>query len=543
MKKLLLFFKNIKQQMRTTKKLVFITLLLLVIVISAKAQFGTLPPFSIRVEAIGGIYIPGIHSFAFAKSGDKWLFIGGRTNGVHGLNNNDGFDPAYINDNIMVVDTASWQFYNADLNQLPLNIADPLRSTNMEYYQEGNNLYIVGGYGYDSLLSQFTTYPNLTAINVDSMIYAVMNTLPVAPYIRQVTDTNFAVCGGEMDKLGSEYYLMFGHKFTGRYSNSSTPMYTQHYTDRIKKFTINDNGSSITLSPFSYITDTTNFHRRDFTSSPIVKPNGTFAIGAYGGVFQKTADLPYYEPITIDGTGGTVNMGYQQIMSQYTCAVLPVFDSVNGEMYTTFFGGISAHEYNAATSTLVYDTLVPFIKNITTLTVAANGVATEAVLPAQFSERLGANAHFISNSNLTHYNNGVIKFSELPNTESLAGYMFGGIRAVAGNFGVTISNDTIYRIYITPQFNVGVAESSDNINNAQVFPNPSTQKTTLFFNVKKEETIRIALYDVAGKEVEFISNEKLTAGNHQLELTTSRLKAGVYICKVGNQHLSVVVGR
>ncbi len=529
--------------MRITIKSVLLTIFITIQFFYVNAQFGTLPPFSLQIEPIGGINIPGIHSFAFARSGDKWLFVGGRTNGLHSMNSNVGFASAYINDNIMVVDTATWQFFYATLNQLPLSVADPLRATNMEFYQEGNNLYVAGGYGYDSVLHHFATYPILTAINVDSMIYAVMNTLPVAPYIRQVTDTNLAVCGGEIEKLGNDYYLIFGHNFTGQYDSVASPLFTQVYTDRIKKFTITDNGTAITLSPFSYITDTTNFHRRDFTAAPIVKPNGTFAIGAYGGVFQKYADLPYYEPITIDSAGAIVNMAYQQIMSQYTCAVLPVFDSVNQDMYTTFFGGISAHVYDAATSTLVYDSQVPFIKNITTLTVAANGSTSEAVLPAHLSARLGAEALFIPNTNLAHYSNGVIKLRDLPNTQTLAGYMFGGIRANAGNFGVTISNDSIYRVYITPQFTVGIAENTDNISNSLVYPNPSTQKTLLVFNVKKDEMIRVALYDIAGKEIEVIANEKMAAGNHQLELITAKLNAGVYVCKVGNKHLSVMVVR
>ena len=74
-------------------------------------------------------------------------------------------------------------------------------------------------------------------------------------------------------------------------------------------------------------------------------------------------------------------------------------------------------------------------------------------------------------------------------TQTLAGYMFGGIRANAGNFGVTLSNDSIYRIYITPQFTVGIAESTDNISNALVYPNPSAQKALLVFNVTKDEML------------------------------------------------------
>ena len=119
--------------MRITLKSVLLTIIIAIQFFSVKAQFGALPPFSIQIEPIGGINIPGIHSFAFARSGDKWLFVGGRTNGLHSMNSNVGFASAYINDNIMVVDTATWQFFYATLNQLPLSVADPLRATNMEF--------------------------------------------------------------------------------------------------------------------------------------------------------------------------------------------------------------------------------------------------------------------------------------------------------------------------------------------------------------------------------------------------------------------------
>ena len=135
------------------------------LVTSAQAQFGTMPPYTVQVEAIGEINIPGLHSFAFAKSGDKWLFIGGRTNGLHGLNSSGGFPPEYKNDNIMVVDTATWSYYSADINQLPHATADPLRTNNMQYVQSGKYSYMAGGYGYDSTALHFRTFPILTAIH------------------------------------------------------------------------------------------------------------------------------------------------------------------------------------------------------------------------------------------------------------------------------------------------------------------------------------------------------------------------------------------
>ena len=47
--------------------------------------------------------ISGFHSFAFASVGSKWLIIGGRINGLHGLNANDPFPQEFANNNIVVI--------------------------------------------------------------------------------------------------------------------------------------------------------------------------------------------------------------------------------------------------------------------------------------------------------------------------------------------------------------------------------------------------------------------------------------------------------
>lgn len=510
-------------------------LLLFFVVLSCKgtfAQFGQLPPFTVSIEPVTGANIPGIHSFAFAQSGDKWLIIGGRTNGLHGLNSNDGFPPEFKNDNAIVVDTNTWMYYTADLNQLPKNIADPMRSTNMQYVHEGNYLYMTGGFGYDSIANIYVTFPTLTAVHVDNMINAVINSQSIAPHVRQIVDTNLAVCGGEMSKLGSDYYLIFGHNFGGRYTDPPTPLFTQQYTERIKKFNLTDDGTTITLNNYSYQVDTNNFHRRDLNVGPIVKPDGSFALEAYGGVFQKTENLPFREPITITPSGATVHSSYQQVMSQYTCALLPVYDSISQNMYTTFFGGISLYDYNLPPNTVTRDSLVPFINDITTMTLNSSGTFEEAVLPTQLPGLLGSNAKFILNKNISHYANEVIRIRDLPNSKILAGYMFGGIRAQTGNFGVTVANDTIYRIYLTPNNSaIGIDENSD-VQNVILFPNPSLHSTTLLFSLKNNHHIKVTLSDLTGKKIIEIADEEMQKGNQQIYINTSKLSAGVYFCKI-----------
>lgn len=510
------------------------------------AQFGQMPPFTVQIEPVLGTAIPGIHSFAFAQSGDKWLFIGGRTNGLHGVNSSSSFPAEYKNDAVIVVDTTTWTYYSADLNQLPKVIADPMRSTNMQYIQNGDHLYMIGGYGYDSVATMFVSFPKLTAVHVDNMINAVINAQPIAPTIRQVTDTNFSICGGDLGKIGSDFYLIFGHNFGGRYTDPPTPLFTQTYSDRIKKFNLSDDGTTIILSGFTYQVDTNNFHRRDLNTGPIIKPDGSMAIGAYGGVFRKDSLLPFREPVIINA-GSTVVTGYQQRMSCYTSALMPVYDSLTQIMYTTFFGGISLYDFNDTTGIIKRDSLVPFINDITTLTSHPSGMMEETILPVKFSGLLGSNAKFIPTKHVSSYVNEVIRLRDLPNTKILAGYMFGGIRAQQGNFGSSSANDTIYRIFITPNNIVGLEEEINSIRNVQLFPNPANITSTLLFTLKNSGQVRISLLDITGKEIMQITNEGLQKGNQKFMINTSKLSAGIYICKIrcesGERSMKLVVGK
>jgi hypothetical protein len=495
------------------------------------AQFGPQPPFKVQIESVTAT-VPGTHSFAFAQSGAKWLIIGGRINGLHGPSNNNGFPDEYANNNIIVIDTTNWQSWKSSLSTLPYSIADPLRSTNMQYYQDGAYLYMIGGFGKDSVLNDFVTYSTLSAIHVDNMIKAVVSSANIAPYIRQMKDTLFRVCGGELMKLGNYYHLMFGHDFEGRYSDPPTPLFTQKYTNQLRKFILNDNGTALSISNVSAQMDTVNFHRRDFNSAPKIKPDGSFAIGAYGGVFKYDKNLPWRNPITIDANGVSVNTAYEQIMSQYTCANFVLYDSIAKNLYTTFLGGISLYDYKPATSTAVLDTLVPFIQDITTFTEHQTGVCEEAVLPVQFSVRLGSNAKFAPAKNVQRFSNGVIKFRGLPNLKrTLIGYMYGGIYSKISNLAASQSwsNDTVYRIYLTPDFNLSTDEVQPEIFSLSAFPNPASESVRVKYKVSSEENVRLSVIDITGKEIEEVFSGKKGRGYHDLVFDAKNLQSGIYV--------------
>ena len=510
----------------------------------AKAQFGNPPPFTLEIEAVSQPVL-GIHSFSYAQSGSKWLIVGGRINGLHGMSSNDNFPVQYANNSIVVIDTTTWQTYSATLNSLPLSIADPLRSTNMQFTHQNNWLYVLGGFGWDSTQNRYVTYSTLTAIHVNDMINAVMNNLPIAPHVRQISNTNFSVSGGELEVSDGKWHLVMGHDFQGRYTENPSPLFTQEYTNEIRKFSVSDDGTTLSASNFSAQRDTVNFHRRDLNVFPLIQQGGSHSIGVFGGVFRYNENLPYRSPIVVDSVSYQVN-SYQQYMSQYTCAGIPIFDSVTNKMYVVLMGGISMYDYDPVSSTVVYDSLVPFVSDITCLTLHPSGQIEESILPLQLPDLLGSNAEFVPNLSLFRYENGVLKFRKLPSGRTLAGYLLGGIRAGAPNLQTGVANDTVYRIFINPDFTASIASPKTNsmISNLEINPNPVKEEAYIKFKLTESAGVKITLLNTAGEVMEIVSDKKWKQGEQQIKWN-NKLPSGNYMLQVqsGNETkaLKVVV--
>ena len=77
----------------------------------------------------------------------------------------------------------------------------------------------------------------------------------------------------------------------------------------------------------------------------------------------------------------------------------------------------------------------------------------------------------------------------------------------------------------------GVQNSDNNIE-TNVYPNPSSDKTTLSYSTSKSSTVALKIFDVTGKEVMTIPTEKVEKGSHQINIETSNLKPGIYYFQI-----------
>jgi hypothetical protein len=485
--------------------------LLVVLVSTSFAQVPALLPFRIDGEEATFPAAPALHSFVLGQSDGKWLLLGGRTNGIHSFSplpvNN--FPPAMANHWAWVVDPEAGQSWSVDLYDSSLTslsaVADSLSASNMQAFQNGNTLYVIGGYGYNRSTATMQTYATLTAIDLPGMVTAVMSGIPanVVGHIRQsLPDDRLRVTGGELEKLGDFFFLVFGQRFDGLYDPSDANN-DQQYTEEVRIFKIVDDGTNPpSISDYSTIPAPpaepgdplpNQFHRRDLNVMPAIRANGRPGISVYGGVFT-TQFMPYFNPIYIDGVEGSntaaIDRSFNQYMNQYDCARMGIFDTVRGAMYTTFFGGISLGVYapdsgsSAArvspeadvrvpyadliqmetlqdASGFILDSNIPFIDQITTVALRADGTSQQCVLaqhstgslsPLQMPERLGTNARFIVDPAAPAFENGVINLRTLTG-RTLVGYLYGGMRTNDENptgTGQSFASNRLFKIYVTP---------------------------------------------------------------------------------------------
>lgn len=405
---------------------------------------------------------PFVHSAALAVRGDKWLIIGGRVDGFHGRTEaQHAFPTTRANDSLWVVDAAGGASWGVPL---PSAYAATFSATNAQYLQDGNALYVVGGFAAASPSDpQFnTTLDTFTAIEVDAMIEAVMSgSDPSGSVLYSLSDTLFKVTGGGLVQLGDSFYLVMGQSYDTVYS----PGVNGRYTLQIRQFSTD--GSSVTLEGVytdeRYPADSVSrFRRRDLNVVPAIRA-GREAVTIYGGAFTVPDDDGWTQPVYIDldGSGATqvrVDTTFDQTTNQYDAAQVLVYDASAGVTYTSLLGGIGAYQYDASSNAMVYGdngAKLPFVDVITTIA-DAGGRSTAEFIQSPLTGApvmpglLGTNAYFIPDYSLL-YGPGILDYDSLADSATYVGKFFGGIRATAptsSSMNPTSVNRTIYDVYL-----------------------------------------------------------------------------------------------
>lgn len=443
-------------------------------------------PFNINIELTDFELPKGLQSFAFATYKGKWLFIAGRTNGLHGFeDNNENFPPQRQNKDVFVVDphlgithTRSLESSHSGLKDWQIDL---LSVTNSQYLQINDTLYLTGGYGVDSVTGEFSTKPFLTAINIPGLIDWVEheNCVPhdtAAKHIRHLFDEIFQVTGGEMRKIGDNpIMLIVGQNFKGYYNPDSNGEYTQ----QIRRFDIIDNGKKLKVKiyPSKPSGQDPILRRRDLNVVPILttsKGKIVEEIDILSGVFTLTGGA-WTVPVRVKGNGDFFMPDpddpktFKQGMNNYSCANFGLFSLRTGDMYTLLLGGISFGYFEHGK--FQTDPRLPFINQVTAIKRDKHNKYTQYLMcgeyPTILSNTVNANnpllfgtaAPFIPATGILVAKNGVIYLDDLQSNELNAnpnhpihiGYVVGGIASTLPNTVTpfdTKASQYIFKVFI-----------------------------------------------------------------------------------------------
>jgi hypothetical protein len=423
-------------------------------------------PFTIEATEDVAREFPGaphLQSFSFAQWQGRWVFIGGRTSGYHAVGGGSAdFLRADANRDVWVIDTRvkPAQTYHAAVTQLPARLAavrDQWMSTGLLYFQDGDQLYVCGGYGQD-MQGKWTTFDVVSRVNLPVLIDGVIHGRIAPESISFGRSPLVQSTGGGLVKLTDGYfYLVMGHVFKGTYTGfegrreKNSAEASQTYLNEIRKVRIKvqpDGNIGVVLVERFH--DEVEFHRRDLNVAAFASSTGV-GFAAYGGVFTPEAQLAYSKPIYVSpGLRPRVDSAFEQKMNAYSSAVLLMYSEGAKSMYTTFFGGISRFFWNPLEASYQENALVggkteskyldglQWSDQISTIE-RSNSVTTEQVQPRPLPAFLGTDAVFIAASDLprAYRNTDILALDSLNDQKTFLGYIYGGIRALPYQFPYT----------------------------------------------------------------------------------------------------------
>ncbi len=431
-------------------------------------------PFRVVIEKANFQLPSGIHSGVVGKYNGLWIFIAGRTNGMHGFGP-DPFPVSAQNTSIVVINPATGHVSSRSLTEpasgLNQQQIDTLSVTSPQGYQEADTLYMTGGYGVETTTGTFGTKPMLTAIYLPGIVEWVTEpgnrNHSVIKNIRQLYNPVFQITGGKMAKLGNLMQLIFGQNFTGVYTGGSNG----DYSEQVRQFQIRDiNGQlAADVYPAKPYTPNPNFRRRDLNVLPTLLNNNNnlqYGFVAFSGVFTEATGI-WTVPVVINETGDPAmanpasSTTFKQAMNNYVCASASLYSRKYASMYNLFFGGLSYGFYSSGA--FQTDPEIPFINQVTTIKMDKNGNFTQYLMDSQYpviqstqsnpgnTLLFGAGAYFITD-NIHLYPNRVISLDAIRRPTTI-GYIVGGIASTLPNTNVitdSIASPYVFKVTIMP---------------------------------------------------------------------------------------------
>jgi len=421
---------------------------------------GSTLPFNLKVKTSTLTLPEGLQSFVLGTYNGEWLILSGRTNGLHGF---DPTEPSFPitkqNKIVYVINPKTKAIYSRSLEEINSGFTshqvDLLSATSTLFLQEQNLLYLVGGYGFDSRLQDYTTHSALTIINIEKMIKWVKKGGNGAKSISQFFDKRFQITGGELKRSSPHdpFLIMVGQNFEGVYAAHSGKTI---YSYEIRRFELVSTKNGVYPVFKEPIKGNSCFRRRDLNITPYMnKKGGQYLIEhvILSGVFTETEGV-WTTPIVVKGNGDAIcqdplnPLVLRQGMNNYACPYFTLYSEQSKENYIVLAGGLSYLTWNG--SSFVEDFMIPFSNGISTIKRTKQGFFSQyimpssyPIIPSDFANNgnpllFGTNALFVAEDSIKKYSGEILDFDSIKKGSCQIGYILGGIVSSLPN---TDSND------------------------------------------------------------------------------------------------------
>lgn len=437
-------------------------------------------PFTISIDLTNLTLPNGWHSGAYATWGNKCLLVAGRTNGLHGFDNNpnvNNFPPSAQNTALFVIDfeknTVATRLLTDPASGLTQEQIDILSVTSPQFFSSGQYLYITGGYGINTATGQMETKSTLSELDIPGVINWVVNPNrkgSVASNLRQTSHPILQVTGGEMGQASPHLpvLLVFGQNFTGFYDDNSNG----DYTKQIRTFRILTSGKDLYIAPEVQFPQDPAYRRRDLNVVPVMrpgKPNPVQGYIAFSGVFTETSGI-WTVPVIISQDGSsfmpdpTDPATFKQAMNNYASATAGLYSSKTSDMYVINFGGLTFGYFQ--NGQFLTDPEIPFTNEVTTIKIDKNNVFSQYLMDNQFPTIIstssnpgnvllfGTGGEFVVADNIPTYRNRVIALDRVNKGPVVIGYIVGGIQSTVPNTNSitdSAASPYIFKVTLSPR--------------------------------------------------------------------------------------------
>jgi len=109
--------------------------------------------------------------------------------------------------------------------------------------------------------------------------------------------------------------------------------------------------------------------------------------------------------------------------------------------------------------------------------------------------------------------------------------VFSAGETIVGEFGnesMSLAVISIPDLPVVPVSNELIDDVPKEFGLSQNYPNPFNPSTTINYAVPKVSDISIDVYNILGKKVSSLINQRKTAGNHTVQFQATNLASGVY---------------